>query len=198
MPLFRKRSVPSRRASLHFGPKYLAMLPNPQTRRFLGGLQPLCGIGVTSSMFVILNPAEFSDRTADSRPGPGPRTRPRGSSCRLPAPPCRRVPPRPARRRACSCATHENRSRRRSPTRRRCPAIGDRHDRVVERRVDMGDAIQDVLLDLLFRLRCCHLSACKSAALIYEPGRRGPLRVRALVRVRWPRNGRPRRCRMPR
>ncbi len=28
--------------------------------------------------------------------------------------------------------------------------------------------------------------------------RRGPLRVRALVRVRWPRTGRPRRCRNPR
>ena len=28
--------------------------------------------------------------------------------------------------------------------------------------------------------------------------RRGPLRVRAFVRVRWPRTGRPRRCRMPR
>ena len=28
--------------------------------------------------------------------------------------------------------------------------------------------------------------------------RRGPLRVRALVCVRWPRTGRPRRCRMPR
>ena len=26
----------------------------------------------------------------------------------------------------------------------------------------------------------------------------GPFRVRALVRVRWPRTGRPRRCRMPR
>src|SRR5690606_32002267 len=29
-------------------------------------------------------------------------------------------------------------------------------------------------------------------------GRRGPLRVRALVRVRWPRTGRPRRWRRPR
>src|SRR5678816_4920305 len=47
----------------------------PQTRRFLGGRQPLCGIGVTSSMLVTLRPAEFNARTADSRPGPGPRTR---------------------------------------------------------------------------------------------------------------------------
>src|SRR5690606_228612 len=36
--------------------------------------QPLCGIGVTSVILVILNPALLSARTADSRPGPGPLT----------------------------------------------------------------------------------------------------------------------------
>src|SRR6187549_576110 len=46
-----------------------------QTRRFFGGRQPLCGIGVMSEMLVILSPAPFSARTADSRPGPGPPTR---------------------------------------------------------------------------------------------------------------------------
>src|SRR5688572_7719374 len=46
-----------------------------QTRRFFGGRQPLCGIGVTSAMLVIFNPQAFSARTADSRPGPGPPTR---------------------------------------------------------------------------------------------------------------------------
>src|SRR5688500_11736682 len=75
MPLLRNRSVPSRRESLHLGPRYLAIFPRPQTRRFLGGRQPLCGIGVTSSMLVTLSPQAFSARTADSRPGPGPRTR---------------------------------------------------------------------------------------------------------------------------
>src|SRR5271169_6355261 len=44
-------------------------------RRFLGGRQPLCGTGVTSEMLVILKPTEFSARTADSRPGPGPLIR---------------------------------------------------------------------------------------------------------------------------
>src|SRR5210317_1089616 len=44
------------------------------TRRFLGGRQPLCGIGVTSVMLVILYPQPLSARTADSRPGPGPLT----------------------------------------------------------------------------------------------------------------------------
>ena len=45
-----------------------------QTRRRLGGRQPLCGIGVTSRMSVILNPAACSARSADSRPEPGPFT----------------------------------------------------------------------------------------------------------------------------
>src|SRR3984885_4284272 len=46
-----------------------------QTRRFFGGRQPLCGIGVTSAMLVTLSPQVLSARTADSRPGPGPPTR---------------------------------------------------------------------------------------------------------------------------
>src|SRR5664279_5552048 len=46
-----------------------------QMRRRLGGLQPLCGIGVTSWMLVIFRPMAFSARTADSRPGPGPLIR---------------------------------------------------------------------------------------------------------------------------
>src|SRR6204780_3054691 len=50
-------------------------LRRAQTRRFFGGRQPLCGIGVTSAMLVILSPQALSARTADSRPGPGPATR---------------------------------------------------------------------------------------------------------------------------
>src|SRR5262249_38726479 len=46
-----------------------------QTLRFLGGRQPLCGIGVTSEILVIFSPQLFRARTADSRPGPGPPTR---------------------------------------------------------------------------------------------------------------------------
>ena len=41
----------------------------------MGGRQPLWGIGVTSSICVILKPHAFNERTADSRPGPGPFTR---------------------------------------------------------------------------------------------------------------------------
>src|SRR5437879_3636315 len=46
-----------------------------QTRRRLGGRQPLCGIGVTSRINTMWSPAAASARTADSRPEPGPLTR---------------------------------------------------------------------------------------------------------------------------
>src|SRR5258708_4737879 len=49
--------------------------PWPQTRRFLGARQPLCGTGVTSAMLLIFMPMAFNARTADSRPGPGPLIR---------------------------------------------------------------------------------------------------------------------------
>ena len=51
------------------------MVYSTQTRRFLGGRHPLCGMGVTSVMLVILYPTAFNARTEDSRPGPGPLTR---------------------------------------------------------------------------------------------------------------------------
>src|SRR5574337_677925 len=46
-----------------------------QTRRFLGGRQPLWGMGVTSRMDTTRSPTEASAWTADSRPLPGPWTR---------------------------------------------------------------------------------------------------------------------------
>src|SRR5580704_2122654 len=45
-----------------------------QTRRFFGGRQPLCGIGVRSLMERTSSPAVDRARTADSRPAPGPLT----------------------------------------------------------------------------------------------------------------------------
>src|SRR6184192_1303558 len=66
-----------------------------QTRRFLGGRQPLCGIGVTSRMERIWRPAVASAWIADSRPEPGPWTR----TC------TRRTPRFIASRAACSAAT---------------------------------------------------------------------------------------------
>lgn len=46
-----------------------------QTRRRFGGRQPLCAIGVTSRIDVMLNPTEASARNADSRPEPVPGLR---------------------------------------------------------------------------------------------------------------------------
>src|SRR6516165_1555829 len=46
-----------------------------QTRRRLGGRQPLCGSGVTSSIALIINPADCRPVMALSRPEPGPLTR---------------------------------------------------------------------------------------------------------------------------
>src|SRR5436190_24239080 len=66
-----------------------------QTRRFLGGRQPLCGIGVTSRIERICKPAVASAWIADSRPEPGPCTR----TC------TRRTPRLYASRPACSAAT---------------------------------------------------------------------------------------------
>src|SRR6266511_5503979 len=66
-----------------------------QTRRFLGGRHPLCGIGVTSRIERICRPALASAWIADSRPEPGPCTRT-----------CTRLTPRlSASRAACSAAT---------------------------------------------------------------------------------------------
>src|SRR5690606_25720687 len=46
-----------------------------QTRRRLGGRQPLCGMGVTSRISVTFMPTVWKARSADSRPAPGPFTK---------------------------------------------------------------------------------------------------------------------------
>src|SRR4051812_34237411 len=53
-----------------------------QTRRRLGGRQPLCGTGVTSWIVPTSRPAACSDRMAVSRPEPGPLTK--TSTLRIP------------------------------------------------------------------------------------------------------------------
>ena len=86
-----------------------------------------------------------------------------------------------------------------SSGRRPCDGIAltirDRHDRIIERRVDMGDAVHNVLLNLLACTRLCHDSACHSQsdygarpidrrlASYLRTARRGPFLVRAFVRV---------------
>src|SRR5690606_18774242 len=81
--------------------------------------------------------------------------------------------------------------------------VGDGDDSVVERSVDVRDAVGNTLLDLLASARgAAGGSFCHLLVLDYffreAAARRGPLRVRALVRVRCPRTGRPRLWRMPR
>ena len=115
------------------------------TRRRFGGRQPLCGTGVTSLITVMSKPIACSARIAASRPLPGPFTH-TSISFNPCAMPCR----------AASCATNcaayavllrEPLNPTRPALDQPIPAlqIGDRHDRVVERRHDMGDALKDVL-----------------------------------------------------
>src|SRR5207302_10330825 len=85
--------------------------------------------------------------------------------------------------------------------------VGDRDDRVVERRLDVRVTVRDVLL--LFALGALglrHYSVTFGfspnyflALTFLEPATVffGPFRVRALVCVRCPRTGRPRRWRIP-
>src|SRR5438093_247846 len=66
--------MPSRRHSRHFASRYRAIVA-PYTRRRFGGRHPSCGIGVTSRIAVISRPTACSERMAASRPAPGPRTK---------------------------------------------------------------------------------------------------------------------------
>src|SRR5437773_2498315 len=71
---FRKSFSPSRRQCRQTAPVYRAT-STPQTRRRLGGRQPLCGMGVTSLIRFTVNPAAWRLRSAASRPAPGPFTK---------------------------------------------------------------------------------------------------------------------------
>src|ERR671934_849790 len=80
--------------------------------------------------------------------------------------------------------------------------VRERHDRVVERRLDVRLADRDVLADATAggaagrwspRRRHGYLAAFFPRPTVFF----GPLRVRPFVFVRWPFTGRPRRWRMP-
>src|ERR1700750_56058 len=80
-------------------------------------------------------------------------------------------------------------------------AVGEGHDRVVERSLDVRLADGDVLLDLAAATLGARRSRHYFLPAFFLPAtcmRLGPLRVRALVFVFWPRTGRPRRWRRPR
>src|SRR5215207_9851716 len=91
----------------------------------------------------------------------------------------------------------------RGPRDHRTGRVRDGHDGVVEGALDVRMAVRDVLLLLAADLprsgrrtaagRHYFLPAFFLPATVFF----GPLRLRALVLVRWPRTGRPRRCRIP-
>src|SRR6188472_3474231 len=79
--------------------------------------------------------------------------------------------------------------------------VGQGDDRVVERRLDVRLADRDVLADATARAAARGGLARGSHYFAFFPRPTvffGPLRVRALVFVRWPCTGRFRRCRTPR
>src|ERR1035437_5008978 len=164
-------------------------------RRRLGGRQPLCGIGVISVILEILMSSALSARTADSRPGPGPLMRTSRfltphSSAALPA------------ASAATCAA--NGVLLREPLKPAPPDVA--HDNALPWRsvmviiVLLKDActwaMPSATFFLIFLLTLVAVLAMfrfPSYFLAPAIALRGPLRVRALVRVRWPRTGRPRR-----
>ena len=146
-------------------------------------------------------------RMAESRPEPGPFTL--TSSERMPASRARYA----AVTAACCAAKGEP---FREPLNPSEPALDQQTTlpswsvivpvSIVERRLDVRHAGRH---DLLFLLLCSPFSSVEpyqfyrlslSRCFLFTEiaPRRGPLRVRALVWVRWPRTGKPRRCRSPR
>src|SRR5215510_12250069 len=179
-------------------------------RRRFGGRQPLCGTGVTSEMLEILMPSALSARTADSRPGPGPLMR----TSRFLTP--HSIAARPAFS-AATCAA--NGVDLREPLNPAPPDVA--HDSALPCRsvivmiVLLNDAWMCAIPSATFFLTflrargpafgvcgacvamlfdpCRYLVVAAGARVVVARALRGPLRVRAFVRVRWPRTGSPRR-----
>ena len=116
-----------------------------QTRRFLGGRQPLCGSGVTSSIALIERPEACRAVMARSRPEPGPLTL---TSTSL-TPNFVAVAggglggPLGGERGALAAPLEADRPGR-GPAQRVAVGVGDRDGRVVERRLDVHDRPADV------------------------------------------------------
>src|SRR5690606_14313092 len=64
--------------------------------------------------------------------------------------------------------TAETRAARSRPRQRVALAVGDRDDGVVERSVDVRDAVGDDALDLLLLLGCCRLGHVESPRLLLD------------------------------
>src|SRR5262249_16716839 len=211
---FRKSLSPSRRHSRHTASLYLAK-PGPPayTRRRFGGRHPSWGIGVTSRMAVISSPTAGSERMAASRPAPGPFTK--TSTCFRPS--------SMAFRAAASAAIWAaNGVDLREPLNPTLPALAHATTPPIR-----SAKVTMVLLNVAWTWAMPVRTSRRSFRLVpalrglpvgcsailyalpvagflpvvflrFPPPRRGPLRVRALVWVRWPRTGSPLRCRTPR
>src|SRR5262245_24941829 len=211
---FRNSFSPSRRQRRQTASEYLANSSPPRyTRRRLGGRQPSCGIGVTSWMAVISRPTAWSERIAASRPAPGPFTY--TSTCFNPI--------SIAFRAAASAAIWAaNGVLLREPLKPTLPALAHATTPPI-----LSVSVTIVLLNVactwampvrtstrslrfpLLRGLPVPASAMSRYAfpvvgflavafLRLPTPRRCPLRVRALVWVRWPRTGSPFGCRTPR
>src|SRR5665213_902827 len=177
------------------------------TLRRLGGRQPLCGIGVTSRMLRTSIPAAASARIADSRPEPGPETR--TSTARTPWSRAALA----ALTAACCAANGVPLREPRKPS-----EPEDFHDSVLPcwsvmvtmvllnvawiKTSPNGTFLRSRFLNFLFLPTFAApavlfwVFAMAYLVTFFLPATvplRGPLRVRALVWVRWPRTGSERR-----
>ena len=185
-----------------------------QTRRFFGGRQPLCGIGVLSLMVRTSRPAVASARTADSRPAPGPLTFTSTCATRFLGLVGRRQRSLLRGERRAFARSAESQRPRTRPRQHVAHRVRDGDDGVVERGLDVHQPVGTTFFSFfLKRLLLCRLLPvllpcdCPFLVSLYVLAdaffllatvpRRGPLRVRALVCVRWPRTGKPRRWRKP-
>src|ERR1019366_9463924 len=136
---------------------------------------------------------------AVSRPEPGPRTS--TSTFFTPCSMAARAHFSAAKRRAEGrefARTLKANLARRGPRQHVAFGVGNGNDGVVERTLDVRDSEGNVLTFLLTDLTNRRwLSHYFVTFFLPATVRLGPLRVRALVRVRWPRTGRPLRWRIP-
>src|SRR6188474_617949 len=231
-PLFRNRSVPSRRESLHFGPRYLAIRSSSGARSDAALLWRTAAV-VRNRRHVL--DAGYFQAGGVERPHGRFTSRPRPAHAHLDRPDTPLLRRRAGalrgdlrRERRALARAAETAAPRGRPGERVALPVGDGHDRVVERGVHVRDRIGHLPLRLLAHLgrtagRCrtllllvvrhtfqtlvlfdCLLDPTRrdqtlpGGAFSLTAALRGPLRVRALVRVRWPRIGSPLRWRMPR
>src|SRR5688572_12051651 len=154
MPLLRKRSVPSRRESLHLGPRYLAIVLSTSDAPLLGRATTVMRYRrhVLDARDLQSAAIQRADRGFASRARAAHADFDRAQAVFL------RRDARLLRRdlrgeRRALARAAEARAARRRPGQRVALAVGDRDDRVVERRVDVRDAVGHLALGLLARFR---------------------------------------------